>query len=125
MMAFAALRTVLESLILHMYGSAAATSVFSTIVMSADLDTVLYFVIIGITRAADQLREYQDRTLRAAALEAELSGAQLRYLERQLQPYRSTACTSFPSWRTKRRPRRDASSATCSRCSARCGESRT
>jgi two-component system LytT family sensor kinase len=87
MMVFAALRTVMESLILHMYGSAAATSVFSTIVMSADLDTVLYFVIIGITRAADQLREYQDRTLRAAALEAELSGAQLRYLERQLQPH--------------------------------------
>jgi two-component system LytT family sensor kinase len=87
MMVFAALRTVLESLILHMYGSADAPPVLWSILMFADLDTVLYFVIIGITRAADQLREYQDRTLRAAALEAELSGAQLRYLERQLQPH--------------------------------------
>ncbi|HZS60807.1 MAG TPA: histidine kinase [Gemmatimonadaceae bacterium] len=87
MMAFAALRTVLDGVILHMYGSAAVPKVLWTILMTGDLDTVLYFVIVGITRAADQLREYQDRTLRAAALEAELSGAQLRYLERQLQPH--------------------------------------
>jgi two-component system, LytTR family, sensor kinase len=87
MMAFAALRTVLDSVILHRYGSAAVPRVLWSIIMYGDLDTVLYFVIVGITRAADQLREYHDRTLRAAALEAELSGAQLRYLERQLQPH--------------------------------------
>ena len=88
-MVFAALRTVLESPDPSTCtGRPPRRACFSTIVgMSADLDTVLYFVIIGITRAADQLREYQDRTLRAAALEAELSGAQLRYLERQLQPH--------------------------------------
>lgn len=87
MMAFAALRTVLDGVILHMYGSSAVPKVLWTILMIGDLDIVLYFVIVGITRAADQLREYQERTLRAAALEAELSGAQLRYLERQLQPH--------------------------------------
>lgn len=87
MMAFAALRTVLDSVILHTYGRAHVPGVLWSIILYGDLDTVLYFVIVGITRAADQLREYHDRTLRAAALEAELSGAQLRYLERQLQPH--------------------------------------
>ena len=87
MMAFAALRTVLDGVILHMYGSRSSPPVLMSVLLYGDIDTVLYFVIVGITRAADQLREYQDRTLRAAALEAELSGAQLRYLERQLQPH--------------------------------------
>ncbi len=85
--AFAALRTVLDTMILRMWSQQMYPMVLGYLLLNADLDVVLYFVIIGVTHAADQLREYRDRALRAAALESELSGAQLRFLERQLQPH--------------------------------------
>ena len=52
-----------------------------------DYGIVLYWMVLGLRHAVDYYRKYQENSVRAATLEAQLAHSQLQALKMQLQPH--------------------------------------
>jgi signal transduction histidine kinase len=64
-----------------------ATALRRAVIQNIDWEMMTYWVIVGVTHAVLYYRESQQRTLKAAQLEAKLAASQLQNLQAQLQPH--------------------------------------
>ena len=87
---YALLMTMLRTLvwpIRQQYGATLVATFLDQMVSFSDFTTLVYAVVAIGTRAVDARREYRQRLIRTTALETELSGAELHFLEQQLHPH--------------------------------------